>query len=50
MIKSKKELAFFIQADYMMNRGKFKPSVFDVIKNLVIGDPIMDFLKEMRMC
>lgn len=34
----------------MMNRGRLKPTIRDFIKKLVIGDPIMDFLKEMRMC
>lgn len=47
-IKSKKELDFVIQADMMMNRGKFRYTLKDRIKNLFIPDPIMNYLKAMR--
>ena len=47
-IKSKKELKFFIQADRMMNRGHFLPSLKIRIKNFFSPDYIMDFLYEMR--
>ena len=48
MIKTKKELSFYIQADRMMNRGCFKPSLSDRIKNLISPDYTMRFLKAMR--
>jgi len=47
-IKSKKELNFFIQADRMMNRGYFVPSLKMRIKKFFSPDYIMDFLYEMR--
>lgn len=36
MIKSKKELSFYIMADSMMNRGYFKPSLKERVKNTFI--------------
>lgn len=48
MIHSKKELAFYIKADYMMNRGYFKPSLKQRLKNLIFPDYIMQFLVSMR--
>lgn len=48
MIRTKKELDFYIKADYMMNRGYFKPSLKQRIKNLIMRDYIMDFLVIMR--
>ena len=47
-IKSKKELRFVLMADLMMNRGRFKWSAVDRLKNLFYPDFIMDFLKSMR--
>lgn len=47
-IKSKKELKFYIAADRMMNRGTFKESYKDKIKNLIVPDYIMAYLKSMR--
>lgn len=47
-IKSKKELKFYIAADCMMNRGTFKESYRDKIKNLIVPDYIMAYLKSMR--
>lgn len=48
MIKTKKELLFFIQADRMMNRGCFEYSLRDRIRNMIFSDSIMDFLVHMR--
>lgn len=48
MIHSKKELDFYIKADYMMNRGYFKPSLKQRLKNFVFPDYIMQFLVAMR--
>lgn len=48
MIHSKKELAFYIKADYMMNRGYFKPSLKQRLKNIIYPDYIMQFLVAMR--
>ena len=50
MIKSKKELSFYIMADTMMNRGYFKPSFKERIKRLLLKDDILLFLKLMRKC
>lgn len=48
MIRSKKELEFYIKADYMMNRGYFKPSIKQKLRNIVIPDYIMQYLVSMR--
>ena len=50
MIKSKKELSFYIMADTMMNRGYFKPSFKERIKRVLLKDDILLFLKLMRKC
>lgn len=50
MIKSKRELSFYIMADTMMNRGYFKPSLKERIKRFFIKDDILMFLKLMRKC
>lgn len=50
MIKSKRELSFYIMADTMMNRGYFKPSLTERIKHFFIKDDILTFLKLMRKC
>ena len=48
MIYSKKELDFYIKADYMMNRGYFKPSFKQRLKNILFPDYIMQYLIAMR--
>lgn len=48
MIHSKKELDFYIKADYMMNRGYFKPSFKQRLKNILFPDYIMQYLIAMR--
>ena len=48
MIRSKKELDFYIMADYMMNRGYFKPNLKSRLKNMICPDYIMRFLIVMR--
>ncbi len=50
MIRSKKELAFYIMADNMMNFGYFRLSFIDYIKQLLRGNDIAKFLKVMRKC
>lgn len=47
-ITSKRQLKFVLQADYMMNRGKFKPSIADRIHNIFSPDYIMSYLIAMR--
>ncbi len=47
-ITSRKQLSFFIQADWMINRGKFKPSFKDKVWGLIIPDYIMSYLEAMR--
>ena len=47
-IKTKKQLDFFIKSDWMMNRGKFKPSLTDRIKGAIVPDDIMSYLVAMR--
>lgn len=47
-ICSKQELKFFIAADMMMNRGKFKWIWKDHLKHLIMPDYIMRYLKSMR--
>ena len=47
-ITTKLQLKFFIQADYMMNCGKFKPSLKDRLKNIFLPDNIMRYLVAMR--
>ena len=48
MITSKKELRFYIMADSMMNRGYFKRSLMQRLKECFLPDPIMDYLRTMR--
>lgn len=47
-IKSKKELAFFLMADMMINRGYFKKSIKKRIKDFFFPDLIMDYLIALR--
>lgn len=48
MITKKKELDFYLMADMMMNRGKFRWSIKDRLKRVIIPDYIMQYLKSMR--
>mgnify|MGYP004688531671 CR=1 FL=1 len=41
MIHSKKEMDFYIKADYMINRWYFKPSLKQRLKNFIFPDYIM---------
>jgi len=50
IITSRKILKFSLQADRMMNRGKFKRTLFDWIKELILPDHVMSFLYYMRKC
>lgn len=48
LIRSKKELKFVIMADLMMNRGKFRWSLLDRIKHIILPDYVMLYLKSLR--
>ncbi|MCF2634084.1 hypothetical protein [Prevotellamassilia timonensis] len=48
MIRTEKELEFYIRADYMMNRGYFKPSFKQRLREFFFPDYIMDYLISMR--
>lgn len=48
MIKTKKDLIFFIQADYMMNRGYFKRTLKKRFFHIFVKDHIMDYLVQLR--
>ena len=50
MIRTPKELQFYIMADCMMNRGYFKVPLKTRIVNLLCPDDIMSFLSLMRKC
>lgn len=50
MIRSRKELDFYIKADTYMNRGYFKPSLKERLKKVFVKDDIMVFLRYMRKC
>lgn len=47
-ITSKKELAFYLKADYMMGRGKWKPTFITRVKELFFPDYIHRYLVYMR--
>lgn len=47
-IITKKELRFCIMADRMMNRGRFKNSWKDNLRNIFLPDDIMNYLESMR--
>ncbi|MDE7160949.1 MAG: hypothetical protein K2O24_08945 [Muribaculaceae bacterium] len=49
MIRSKKELEFYMLADRMMNRGRFKPTLKDRLRDVVFPDYIMRYLRSMRV-
>ena len=48
MIKTRKELAFYIKADMMMNRGYFTPSLLTRLRHFFFKDSIMSYLNYMR--
>lgn len=48
MIDTKKDLKFFIQADYMMNRGYFNITFKSRLRHFLIKDHIMDYLVHLR--
>lgn len=48
MIKTRKELSFYLQADRMMNRGTFKVSWKEKLRSFIMPDYIMDYLSYMR--
>lgn len=48
MIRTKKELESYIMADRMMNRGYFKPSFVQRLKNILLPDYTMQYLVAMR--
>lgn len=48
MISSKKVLKFYIMADCMMNRGYFKPTFMQRMKNILNPDYIIQYLEYMR--
>ncbi len=47
-IFTRKQLTFFLQADRMMNRGKFNYSLKDRIVKIFLPDYIMQYLEVMR--
>ena len=47
-IRSKQELEFYLMADRMMNRGKFKPTFKEYILDFLYPDYIMRYLELMR--
>lgn len=48
MIETKKELEFYLKADLMMNRGAFKKSLKVRLKDIIVPDYIMEYLKCLR--
>ncbi len=50
MIRSYKELQFYIMADMMMTRGKFKWSAKDRLNHLIFPDYIMRYMRSLRWC
>ena len=48
MIKTKKELDFFLKADRMMNCGEFVPSIRTRIREILVPNYKMRFLISMR--
>ena len=48
MILSKKELQFYLMADNMMNRGRFRNSLLEKIREWLNPDKSMEFLRLMR--
>lgn len=50
MIKTKRELDFYIKADHMMQTGRFTSSLKDKLKNLILPDYIFRYCKISRKC
>lgn len=50
MIRSRKELEFYIMADRMMNRGRFRPTLKDRLKDLINHDYLMRYMRSLRYC
>ena len=48
MIETKKELDFYLKTDLMMNRGAFKKSLKVRLKDIIVPDYIMEYLKCLR--
>lgn len=48
MIRSRKELDFYIKADCMMNRGYFRPNIKHRLMEFIKPDYVMRFLNRMR--
>ena len=48
MIKSKKELKFYMAADMMMNKGTFERSIKICIRDILYSDYTIRFLRLMR--
>lgn len=49
MISSKKELEFFLQADRMMNRGRFTRTLKETLFEAIFPDWIMKYLRALRI-
>lgn len=48
LISTKQQLSFYLQADRMMNRGQFKPTMSQRFKEIFLPDFIMDYLVCLR--
>lgn len=48
MIRTKKELEFYIMADRMMNKGYFKPSFLQKVRDIIMPDYIMRYIEVLR--
>ena len=48
MIKTKKELDFYLKTDLMMNRGAFKKSLKVRLKDIIVPDYNIEYLKSLR--
>lgn len=48
MIKTKRELEFYLKADMMMNRGVFEKDLKSKMKEIIAPDYIMEYLRCLR--
>ena len=48
MMKTKKELDFYLKVDLMMNRGSFKNNLKVRLKDMIVPDYIMEYLRCLR--
>lgn len=48
MIKTKKELDFYLKVDLMMNRCSFKKNLKVRLKDMIVPDYIMEYLRCLR--